>query len=124
MTPDGIHVKNLEVIGNRELKNVLIIDNAVYSFGYHLDNGVPMVPFYDNRGDRELVLLMQYVESLEDVEDVRDHNRASFSLETFDEEKLKERLHEGAGKGAGENEQNVTPNRPTTKNEAATGDSG
>ena len=83
-----------------------------------------MVPFYDNRGDRELVLLMQYVESLEDVEDVRDHNRASFSLETFDEEKLKERLHEGAGKGAGENEQNVTPNRPTTKNEAATGDSG
>ena len=51
-------MKNLEVLGNRDLKNVVIIDNAVYSFGYHLDNGIPMVPFYDNRADKELVLLM------------------------------------------------------------------
>lgn len=58
VTPEGVHVKNLEVLGNRDLKNVVIIDNAVYSFGYHLDNGIPMVPFYDNRADKELVLLM------------------------------------------------------------------
>lgn len=64
VTPEGIHIKNLEVLGNRDLKNVVIIDNAVYSFGYQLDNGIPMIPFYDNRSDKELVLLMQYLESL------------------------------------------------------------
>ena len=34
VTPEGIHIKNLEVLGNRDMKNVVIIDNAVYSFGY------------------------------------------------------------------------------------------
>ncbi len=95
VTPEGIHIKHLGVLGNRELKNIVIIDNAVYSFGYHLDNGIPMVPFYDNKLDKELVLLMQYIESLEEVEDVRDHNRGAFSLQTFNEEKLKEQLCEG-----------------------------
>ena len=71
------------MLGNRDLKNVVIIDNAVYSFGYQLDNGIPMIPFYDNRSDKELVLLMQYLESLENVEDVRLHNRKAFSLYNF-----------------------------------------
>jgi CTD small phosphatase-like protein 2 len=33
-TEEGIYIKDLRVIRNRELKNMAIVDNAAYSFGY------------------------------------------------------------------------------------------
>jgi CTD small phosphatase-like protein 2 len=30
------------------------VDNAVYSFGYQLDNGIPIIPFYEDKRDEEL----------------------------------------------------------------------
>jgi len=51
MTEEGVHIKDLRVIGNRDLKDLVIVDNAAYSFGYQIDNGVPIIPFYDNKND-------------------------------------------------------------------------
>ena len=31
-----------------------MIDNAAHSFGFQIDNGVPMLPFYDDKEDRYL----------------------------------------------------------------------
>ncbi len=45
-TEEGVFIKDLRIIQNRNLKDMVIIDNAVYSFGYQLDNGIPILPFY------------------------------------------------------------------------------
>lgn len=33
-TADGVYVKDLRIIRNRNLKDMVIVDNAVYSFGF------------------------------------------------------------------------------------------
>jgi CTD small phosphatase-like protein 2 len=51
MTEEGVHIKDLRVLANRDLKDVVLVDNAAYSFGYQIENGVPIVPYYDNKND-------------------------------------------------------------------------
>jgi CTD small phosphatase-like protein 2 len=48
-TDEGVHIKDLRVLGNRDLKNIVLVDNAAYSFGYQLENGIPIIPFYENK---------------------------------------------------------------------------
>lgn len=69
-------IKDLRVIKNRSLKDIVIIDNNCLSFSLNLNNGVPILPFYDNLKDDELTHLMFYLSCLEEnaVFDVRDHN--------------------------------------------------
>ena len=52
-----MYIKDLRVIRNRELSQIVLIDNAAYSYYFQLDNGVPVVPFYNNRKDCELLSL-------------------------------------------------------------------
>jgi CTD small phosphatase-like protein 2 len=60
-TPEGIYIKDLRIIENKSLYDLLIVDNAVYSFGYQLDNGIPIIPFYDDKEhDEELMHLVYY----------------------------------------------------------------
>lgn len=47
MTPFG-YVKDLRVIQNRDMRKVLMIDNSCLSFAFNVNNGVPILPFYDN----------------------------------------------------------------------------
>ena len=51
---------------------MVIIDNAVYSFGFQIDNGIPIIPFYNNPEDQELLHLMNYLNSLAFFEDMRE----------------------------------------------------
>lgn len=39
------YLKDLRLIGNRSLKDIIIVDNAVLCFALQLDNGVPLLPF-------------------------------------------------------------------------------
>lgn len=75
-------IKDLRVIKNRSLKDIVIIDNNCLSFSLNLNNGVPILPFYDNLKDDELTHLMFYLSCLEEnaVFDVRDHNQDAFGL--------------------------------------------
>jgi CTD small phosphatase-like protein 2 len=43
---------------------MLLVDNAVCSFGFQLDNGVPLVPYYHDPEDQELVHLASYLLTL------------------------------------------------------------
>lgn len=60
-TEEGVYIKDLRVIKNRSLENMLLVDNAAYSYLYQLENGVPIVPFYEDKDDEELVHLVRYV---------------------------------------------------------------
>jgi CTD small phosphatase-like protein 2 len=34
---------------------MVIVDNAAYSFGYQIANGIPIIPYYQDKNDTELV---------------------------------------------------------------------
>jgi CTD small phosphatase-like protein 2 len=50
-------IKDLRVIKNRDLKNMVIVDNCVSMFVNQLKNGIPILPFEGEMGDTELKLL-------------------------------------------------------------------
>jgi CTD small phosphatase-like protein 2 len=91
-TPEGIYIKDLRVISNRNLKDIAIIDNAAYSFGFQLDNGIPIIPFYNDPDDDELLHLINYMDVLATTEDFRIENRNAFHLSEFDSEEIQNYL--------------------------------
>ena len=80
LTKEGYYVKDLRVIGNRDLKDMVIVDNSVYSFAFQIDNGIPIIPFYKDHNDEEMLHLIYYLSCLANAEDVRVQNRAAFEL--------------------------------------------
>jgi hypothetical protein len=65
-------VKDLTVFKNRQLKNMVLIDNAAYSYSLQLDNGIPIMPFYNCKKDTELKELAHvFLMELAEVEDVQ-----------------------------------------------------
>jgi len=83
VTDEGIYIKDLRILGNRNLQDIVLVDNAAYSFGYQIDNGIPIIPYYDNKEDLELKHLIPYLKSLAPVRDVRDVNKQSFRLSQY-----------------------------------------
>mmetsp|Transcript_1448 Transcript_1448/g.1440 ORF Transcript_1448/g.1440 Transcript_1448/m.1440 type:complete len:141 (+) Transcript_1448:857-1279(+) len=59
---------------------MLIIDNFVYSFAFHLENGIPMVPFYGDKDDQEMIKLIKYIQSISRNDDLRSTNMNIFKL--------------------------------------------
>ena len=69
-TKEGVYVKDLRIFANRSLKDIIIIDNAAYSFAFQLNNGIPIVPFYNDKSDNELRAMIPYLKSISRVKDV------------------------------------------------------
>lgn len=78
-TAEGMYVKDLRVL-NRNLSDMVLVDNAAYSYAFQLDNGIPIIPYYEGRNDFELKALQTYLESMLWAKDVRDINRNTFKL--------------------------------------------
>ena len=83
---DGVkfYVKDLSTFDkNYNLKNIIIVDNSVLSFAYHLDNGIPIVPYYDSDEDGELLILAYYLNNIYEYDDLRIANRKHIKIELF-----------------------------------------
>lgn len=80
-TRDNVCIKDLRIFANRDLKDLVIVDNAVYSFGAQLSNGVPICPFKDDKEDKEFLYLMHYLEKMKDYDDMRELNKETFRME-------------------------------------------
>jgi len=83
VTEEGVHIKDLRVIGNRNLEDVILVDNAAYSFGFQIENGIPIIPYYDNKADQELFHLIPYLKFLSSVRDLREINKQTFKLHHY-----------------------------------------
>jgi NLI interacting factor-like phosphatase len=72
----------LRIFANRTLDEVVLIDNSVYSFAFQIENGVPIIPFYDDPSDDELYHLITYMKGVYELgeSDVRLYNREAFKL--------------------------------------------
>ena len=59
------YVKDLRIIKDRDLDQMVLVDNSVISFAYNLDNGVPCAEFYRwTENDEELLYLHSYLDEL------------------------------------------------------------
>ena len=102
-----MYIKDLRIITNRAIENICIVDNAVYSFGFQLDNGIPIIPFYDDPNDEELHHLVFYMKWLAQLEDMRIQNRNAFQLSALDSafiEKYLEEYYAKMREGQGEDD--------------------
>ena len=57
------------------MSDIILVDNASYSYGYQLENGLPILPYYDNKSDVELKHLTNYLKNIVSVIDVREVNK-------------------------------------------------
>ena len=69
-TVDRVHIKDLRIF-ERDLKDIVIVDNASHSFGFQIPNGIPMLPFFDDKEDREMIHLMYYLKRLVGQDDLK-----------------------------------------------------
>ena len=80
LSEQGFFVKDLRIISNRSLQDMVLVDNSAASFAFQMENGIPMLPFYDNKNDNELKGLTQFLLSLEFISDVRTVLKEKFKL--------------------------------------------
>ena len=53
-TQRGKFIKDLRIVKNRHLKDIVLVDNKPESFGLQIDNGIPIMEFYGDKNDVEL----------------------------------------------------------------------
>ena len=76
-----IFIKDLRILKNYDLKNVILLDNSLYSFMNQLSNGVLINSFYTDDNDKHLLAARNYlVKHLYNVEDVRIENEKWFNF--------------------------------------------
>ena len=64
--------KNLNIFKNIcPLKDIVMVDCSVIGFGFFLENGIPIIPYYDSKEDVELKLLSYYLLSISSNNDLR-----------------------------------------------------
>jgi CTD small phosphatase-like protein 2 len=64
LTSEGYNVKNLRILTEKDLSEIVIVDNSVYSFAFQIDNEIPIIPFYNDKADEEMLHLVYYLNCL------------------------------------------------------------
>ena len=77
------YIKDMNIFEGFDLKDILIVDNSVMSFAYDLDNGIPILPYYDAENDYELLFVAYYFESLFKYDDLRIINKHYMKLDYY-----------------------------------------
>ena len=89
------YVKDLDILNEYyNLKDIVIIDNSVLSFAFHLHNGIPIVPYYDEDKDGSLYVVGLYLMHIFPENDLREANKTQINLDSFLEEAKKQKEEE------------------------------
>ena len=78
------YVKDLDTLDKYyNLKDIVIIDNSILSFAYHLYNGIPIVPFINQQNDTELMFTAHYLVSIANYDDLSLENKKHLNLDNL-----------------------------------------
>ena len=78
------YVKDLDTLDKYyNLKDIVIIDNSILSFAYHLYNGIPIVPFINQPDDTELIFTAHYLISIANYDDLSLENKKHLNLDNL-----------------------------------------
>ncbi|CAK72625.1 unnamed protein product (macronuclear) [Paramecium tetraurelia] len=80
---EGLLVKDLRVIEGRKLENMAIIDNSAYCYIYQLENGIPIIPFEENKKDKELLFMADYFIKCEKQLNWLQHHKLHFQNQLY-----------------------------------------
>ena len=76
-----LKVKNLNIFKNIPIKKIIMVDNNIYSFSSHLNNGILINSFYNDKNDNELSNVLNYLNNyILPAEDVRKINEQFFGF--------------------------------------------
>ena len=67
---NGIYIKELKKL-NRNLNDIIILDNSPFAYSFDNDNGLPIKAWYEDKNDNELDKVFPLIEFLSNVKDVR-----------------------------------------------------
>ena len=76
----GVYVKDLGIIKDRQLKDMMLVDNSIISFAFNLSNGIPIKAFLGDKNDDELLYMVTFLEEIFTHGDVRPHIDHTFKL--------------------------------------------
>ena len=65
---------------------MILVDNAIYSFGLQLSNGIPIIPFKHDKTDEEFLYLKRFLLDCHFLDDLREPLKASFHFEELAKE--------------------------------------
>ena len=78
---DAIYVKDLRIFKNIDLKNIILIDNSMYSFAAQINNGILINSFINDKNDKELNNALDYlINFILPAEDIREVNEEFFNF--------------------------------------------
>ena len=72
---DGVLIKDLSIIADREIKNLIIVDDCISNYNLQPDNGVPVSPYFGEEEDEELRYLIDYLEEMALEDDIVKFNK-------------------------------------------------
>lgn len=73
-------MKDLRIFEGRDLEDIIIVDNAVFSFAYQIDNGIPILPFREDKEDTEFLHLIKIMKDISQEKDCRNFIRKAFKI--------------------------------------------
>ena len=80
MTKNGFFIKDLRMVDNRDLNDVVLLDNYVHSFAFNLDNGIPILEWRGEQDDDELMAMLEYLREIAQEPNLREANRKRLNL--------------------------------------------
>jgi len=83
-----VYIKDLYIFEGFDLKNILIIDNSVLSFAFNLDNGIPILPYYNSEKDVELSFCGFYLVNIANCDNLMDVNKKYMKLDYYFKKKI------------------------------------
>jgi CTD small phosphatase-like protein 2 len=81
---EGVYVKDLRIVSDRDIEDVVLVDNCMLSFSHQLENGIPICAYVGNNpDDSELLYLITYLDEAFHQDDIRDANAKTFKLKSI-----------------------------------------
>ena len=81
-TEDEVYIKDLRIFEDQwKLKDIVLIDNSAHSFGLQLNNGIPILSYYNGKSDKELAEVAKLLQHLFFKDDVRVKLRSMFWIQ-------------------------------------------